>query len=243
MTQEQVFKEYGDIITALITESVSCSPSSWNKGTLTIDCDGTAINYKLKNEDEEEKATISGPLRDLCERLYVVMRNNNEAWIQAVLHFSNNEDSWLIDANFNYETDNKKVAFETKHLSTEESELAKIVRSYIRDYEEWNKFAVDNSDFSGNSNDDVIYEKYKELIDKYCVPDKKFQGLSWGGSSYKEEIVSVIEAGNVGLVKTKRTDTDYTSEYEYHFVKSGQSWKLEEVYYIDCFNGKKYESL
>lgn len=135
-------------------------------------------------------------------------------------------------------TDNKKVVLETKHLSIENSELAEIVRSYIRDYKEWNKFAVDNSDFSGNSNDDVIYAKYKKMI------DKQFQGLSWDGRSYEEEIISVIEAGNVGLVKTRQTDADdYESEYEYHFVKIGQSWKLEEVYYIDCFNGKKYESL
>ena len=247
--QEQIFKQYGEIINSLIKESILCSPNSWKKGKITIDCDGKAINYKLKNEDDSNKAQLSGEFRDLCEKLYVVMSNNKETWIQATLEYEkNDEDIWDIEANFDYESESKKVAFETKNLSTQDSELAQIVKSFIKNYNDWNTFAVENSKTSTNSENDPTFLLYQKLINKFCPSNKEFQGLAYGGESShnpeNEKIISVIESGNVGVVNTTQTDVrDFKTDYEYHFVKNNDKWLLEEVYYIDCFSGVKYEAL
>src|SRR3954471_14488627 len=96
------FAQYNSIIESLVTEAIACSPPSWNEGTLTIDCDGRAINYKLKNESQEEKAQISNTLRSLCEKLYVAMRDNGDQWTQSVIKFARKGESWGFHIDFKY---------------------------------------------------------------------------------------------------------------------------------------------
>lgn len=98
------FEIYNQVTTELLKASISCTPESWTEGVLTIDCDGQAINYKLKNEDSEDKAVISDELRGLCEQLYVVMREHGDTWLQAVIHFYQENESWNFKTNFNYES-------------------------------------------------------------------------------------------------------------------------------------------
>ena len=44
---EDKLDKYSDILTRLVSEAVACTPPEWKKGTLTIECDGIRINYKL----------------------------------------------------------------------------------------------------------------------------------------------------------------------------------------------------
>ncbi len=104
------FEIYNQVTTELLKESISCTPESWTEGVLTIDCDGRAINYKLKNDISADRAVISDELRGLCEELYVVMRQHGDTWIQAVVHFYQENDSWSFKTNFEYETQVNKAA-------------------------------------------------------------------------------------------------------------------------------------
>ena len=98
------FETYNPIINELAAESIRCSPESWISGRLSIDCGGTAINYKLKSDSSEEKASISGPLRQLCEQLYVTMRQNDDTWTEAFLDFLQKDGSWSFNMKFEYDT-------------------------------------------------------------------------------------------------------------------------------------------
>ena len=96
------FDRYTPRLIALTKESIVCSPESWDFGYLTVDCDGSYMNYSLKNAESEDKAQISGELRQLCEDLYVEMRQSDDWWIQAVLHFFRKDGSWSYKVDFTY---------------------------------------------------------------------------------------------------------------------------------------------
>ena len=102
---EERFEQYNEVLNALVAESINCSPESWNDGKLTIDCDGSAINYKLKNGNDENTAQLSGELRQLCEELYVTMRQNGDAWGQSVVSYFRKDDTWGFSVNFKYDDD------------------------------------------------------------------------------------------------------------------------------------------
>jgi len=53
------FDSYASLLQSLVKGSITCSPANWNKGRLTITCDGAYLNYALKNSHIEEKAQIS----------------------------------------------------------------------------------------------------------------------------------------------------------------------------------------
>ena len=74
------YNKYQHEINRMVTKAISCSPKTWQKATLTISCYGGAINYKLKNDEDENQAKFSEALRKLCEELYVAMRNDGNAW-------------------------------------------------------------------------------------------------------------------------------------------------------------------
>lgn len=93
---------YTPRLIALVKESITCSPESWEAGYLTIDCDGSYMNYSLKNGESPDKAQISGELRQLCEDLYVEMRQSGDRWIKAVLHFFRADGSWSYKVDFTY---------------------------------------------------------------------------------------------------------------------------------------------
>ncbi|WP_136668723.1 hypothetical protein [Flavobacterium sp. H122] len=114
---------------------------------------------------------------------------------------------------------------------------------FIEDYKKWNDFA-----FANGKEELTIEENYKkEVIRKYCLPNKKFQNISFGSESshcpLKEKIVSESTRTNVSVVATTYKDSKLGLEekFEYHYVKVDGRWYLSEVYYIDG-NGK-YEGL
>ncbi len=99
-----MFSEFNKLLTEVVNESISCTPDTWRKGTLTIESDGMAIFYKLKNEGAEEKASISNSLRTLCEQLYLLMKEHGHTWkIAYVFFYQDLEGGWKFKTEFEYE--------------------------------------------------------------------------------------------------------------------------------------------
>lgn len=111
------FDEYNDILTRLVRETIACTPSEWTKGTLTIDCDGTRINYSLRNPDQPNAALISEKLRDLIDEFYVRMARRGEAWTEAVVSFSREGGSVKFDTEFSYATSQRATEAPAKSKS------------------------------------------------------------------------------------------------------------------------------
>ncbi len=91
-------------INELVSESLRCSPSSWREGVLTIQTDGTQLNYQLKNPAAKDKATISDALRALCEELCVLLWKNGNRWTEARINFSRSNGEVDFKVSFSYET-------------------------------------------------------------------------------------------------------------------------------------------
>ena len=92
--------KYSEALTALLHEAIRCSPESWTRGVLTIDCDGHRINYGLKNDQSNDKASISQNLAQLCERYWVVFQENGEAWLESTIEFYQEDGAWKFNANY-----------------------------------------------------------------------------------------------------------------------------------------------
>ncbi|KKL35454.1 hypothetical protein WR30_17205 [Burkholderia contaminans FFH2055] len=98
------FDGYTEALTALIREAIRCSPESWAKGQLTIQCDGHRIDYKLKNAGSEDKAVISKELAQLCEDYWGAFMKNGEPWIESEVEFLRVDGEWTFNANYKYPT-------------------------------------------------------------------------------------------------------------------------------------------
>ena len=96
------FEGYSGVMNALVSEAIACSPESWSRGSLSIQCDGSYMDYALRNGEAEDKAQISGELRALCEELYVVMRQSGDVWLAATIDFFREGDQWSFKAEFKY---------------------------------------------------------------------------------------------------------------------------------------------
>ena len=94
------FDTYTPLLHSLVKEAIECSPASWDNGQLTITCDGAYLNYALKNNRSEEKAQISGNLRQLCEEFYVQMRQAGDTWDKAVVEYFRKDSSWSFEVKF-----------------------------------------------------------------------------------------------------------------------------------------------
>ena len=96
------FDAYTDVIARLAGEAVKCSPPSWARGTLSIQCDGVRLTYQLKNEDHVEKAVLSELLRDQIDELYVRMRGAGDVWTEARLNWWREENNLKFNVSFDY---------------------------------------------------------------------------------------------------------------------------------------------
>lgn len=95
-------EQYADILDRLVAETVACTPQDWTKGTLTIESDGTYVNYKLKNPDEPGAADISEKLRDLIDELCVRMARRGDSWTEAKISFFHDGADLKFNAAFEY---------------------------------------------------------------------------------------------------------------------------------------------
>lgn len=96
------FDQYTDVLNRLIPETVACAPKEWTKGALTIESDGTRINYKLKNTEQPGAAVISEKLRDLIDELYVRMAHQGDAWTEATILFFQEGENLKFNTDFKY---------------------------------------------------------------------------------------------------------------------------------------------
>lgn len=91
-------EKYNVALTALLEEAINCSPSSWTRGVLTIECDGHRINYRLKNDHEDEKANISQKLAQLCEEYWSVFQDHGDGWVESTVEFFQEDGAWKFNA-------------------------------------------------------------------------------------------------------------------------------------------------
>jgi predicted Rdx family selenoprotein len=96
------FDTYTDVITRLAKETVKCSPGAWEKGALSIQCDGVRLTYQLKNGDHPDKALLSETLRDQIDELYIRMRDAGDVWTSANLHWWREESDLKYNVDFGY---------------------------------------------------------------------------------------------------------------------------------------------
>lgn len=97
---------YSDVITRLASETVACSPGSWDRGLLSIQSDGFRLTYQLQNEGHADRASISETLRDLIDELYVRMDHAGEVWTGARLTWWREGEDTNFDIRFDYPEQN-----------------------------------------------------------------------------------------------------------------------------------------
>jgi hypothetical protein len=97
------FEAYTDVMARLVGETVRCSPSSWNRGMLAIQCDGVRLDYQLKSDDNADRAVIGDALRGLIEELYVRMRNAGDMWREAHVHWWREDGATKYKIDFTYD--------------------------------------------------------------------------------------------------------------------------------------------
>ena len=252
------FEKYNGVLESLVSEAIACSPPTWDQGTLTIDCDGNSINYRLKNADDENKAQISGDLRSLCEKLYVAMRDGGDIWVESVVHFFKKDDSWGFKVDYRYpEKREKENSMRTsnrnppwwkflspgrKNITAWNRDPESLVKEFICDYLAWNNraHALTEGD-SSESADDLIESGWRQLIQKFCLPNFKGQPIAYGSESShapeREKIISIDTKDDAAIIRTrvKASDpnSDFCADYEYDLIQASGRWYLEQVYYVD----------
>lgn len=92
--------QYNTALMELLGEAVRCSPASWEKGELVIDCDGRRIDYKLTNEFSNEKASLSQELAQLSERYWTLFVKHQEPWSQSTIKFWRDGGEWEFNVAF-----------------------------------------------------------------------------------------------------------------------------------------------
>jgi hypothetical protein len=122
------------------------------------------------------------------------------------------------------------------------NEPSAMTMAFIADYQLWNDFAYTSYEESSDSS--LAELSYDSLILKYCGLEKDHLLVAFGSDSdHRPECTTINECmtnGDESIVKTVETDGHgFESEYEYHFRVVGDRWLLEELYFLDEFDGNK----
>lgn len=120
-----------------------------------------------------------------------------------------------------------------------------ITLAFISDYKIWNDMAFSLSDFDDAFNEEAeaqIEREYEDMIQKYCPPDKVYQGISYGSESSHDPEIETIEEVSItnttAIVNTHMPDND---NYEFSYIRTNSQWYLDEIYYLA--DGEKYPCL
>jgi hypothetical protein len=115
------------------------------------------------------------------------------------------------------------------------SEPGEITFAFMRDYREWNTFAV--ASLGDDMNFDPAEDAYDALIAKYCRPGKQRQNLAIGDDSHspeRSEIIDVKGKGNRRKVTVRETEpSGFQPTYIFDFICEGGRWYLDELYFVD----------
>jgi len=95
-----MFQLYSNALTNLLQEAIRCSPAVWDSGRLNIKCDGNRIDYRLKNENSDEKAVISAEFAQLCEQYWTVFADHGDPWSEANADFWKEKGEWKFKVEF-----------------------------------------------------------------------------------------------------------------------------------------------
>ncbi|MFN3153012.1 DUF6882 domain-containing protein [Bremerella sp.] len=112
-------------------------------------------------------------------------------------------------------------------------DIRTTMMGFITDMHDWEVEADKNSD-----DRDEIRNARAVLIEKWCVPNMKTQGLSYGSDPshhpQREELVSVAANGPQCRVITKLSKSSgFNVDYEYHLRQIDGAWRIENFYYVD----------
>ncbi len=117
-----------------------------------------------------------------------------------------------------------------------------IARAFIADYHHWNDYAWGLNDVDNTAG--AVQRAYDQLIAHYCGPAKKPQLPCYSShSTFTAENSSVAaETGDesrriVAVAVAARAVSDYEHSFEFDFVRIKGRWILEEVYYLDEYDG------
>ncbi len=123
-----------------------------------------------------------------------------------------------------------------------------LTKEFIVDYKQWNDFAYKLNEEDDDGADKKIEKAYHDLILKYCSPDKKYQGVTFGSDAdhcgEQERVIEEIIDDEVAIIKTRFKDKEFhyiQYDYEYRYIKTDEKWILDEVYLVD--DDGKYEEL
>jgi hypothetical protein len=257
------FDGYGDVLTRLVTVAIACSPESWDRGRLSITCDGSRIDYSLKNDGSAERARISDELRSLCEELYVVMRNAGDDWSEAVvLYHRKDDDTWGMETSFTYpdgveDVDDgaapepavpaapwwKSLLRRMAPAPPWSREPRLLVAEFIREFQRWNDRANDDASARPDEETDwkaIDAEWMDRVIGRFCRPGFRAGPIAFGSDSRhhpeREEILSADVSGDRATVKTRAAVpilADRYNQYEYELTRDGGRWYLEQLFYVD----------
>lgn len=126
-------------------------------------------------------------------------------------------------------------------------ELERRTRGFIDDRHQWHILVTDNYERLSEARFIAeITAKYRALMDTYCVPEKKHQGLALSSvvqhTPNQEHFVGFETHGDIAIVFTQiRDDDGGILPHEFEFKRTGDNWYLDEVYYND--GSGRYECL
>jgi hypothetical protein len=131
-----------------------------------------------------------------------------------------------------------------ENMSPEEITLA-----FIRDYKEWNDYAMELDGSGDEKAGWNIGKAYDDIILKYCRKSLEYQPLAYGSESShapeNEKVLKVEQGEHTATVHTKHermvANVDLSNLYEYSFEKEAGRWYLVSVAVV--IDGEKYDGL
>ena len=121
-----------------------------------------------------------------------------------------------------------------------------LVIKFIAAYDKWNNKSFIASENGEDESMDIAEESYQILINTFCSAKVIPQGVAFGSESghclKNEKVIHSNLSGDKTVIVTKNTDSNgFVSDYEYHFEKNNNEWKLFSLLYID--EEEQYECL
>ncbi|TRW99475.1 hypothetical protein FNJ84_02030 [Paracoccus sp. M683] len=120
------------------------------------------------------------------------------------------------------------------------SDASALVQDFIRDYEIWNDYAFAESQIDDPEARWNQRQAYDNLITRYCLPDKTYQGIAYGSDADhtpdQETIISVHETGDTAEVRTRFQDRKFdfiTHDYTYELFRAAGQWHLQVLWLCD----------
>ena len=116
-----------------------------------------------------------------------------------------------------------------------------LVRAFIADFENWNRFAYHRTSTLGPRDGIAAAESaYDALLRKFCPPGLQHQPIAFGTYSRHDTALEAILGSELAIdscvVKTRHTKTEgktiIAQDCEYHLKKIGERWFLTSILHV-----------